>query len=64
MNGKIRNDYIGIHFLFLSKDDINSVFKIPVANLSSNNLANSSWVWQACGLLKFQLCIVCGSNFS
>ena len=31
---------------------------------SFNNSANSSRTWQVCDLLKFQLCMVCGSNFS
>jgi len=37
--------------LFLSKNDI-------------NNSVNSSWAWLVCCLVKFQLCMVCGSNFS
>jgi len=32
--------------------------------LLSYKSSNSSWVWQVCGLLKFQMCIVCGPNFS
>jgi len=32
--------------------------------LPFNNCANSSWAWQVCGLLKFQLCMVCVSNVS
>jgi len=32
--------------------------------LSSNNFANSSWAWQVCRLPKYQLCVVCWSNFS
>ena len=31
--------------------------------LSFNNTANASWTWQVFALLKFQLCMVCGSNF-
>jgi len=30
--------------------------------LSLNNSANSSWAWQVRVFLKFQLCMVCGSN--
>jgi len=43
---------------------LNSVLKILVANVCRlNNSASSSWAWQVCGLLKFQLCMVYGSNF-
>jgi len=61
---RLDQKWLGIHFLFLSKHDINSVLKIPAANFFGLNLANSSWVWQVCRLLKYQLCVVCGSNFS
>ena len=52
-----------IHFLFLSK-----IHKLCFKNsscklLSLNNSTNSSWAWQVCGLLKFQWCMICGSNF-
>ena len=32
--------------------------------LSFNNSTNLSWAWQVCGLLKFQLYMVCVINFS
>ena len=58
-----RSEMTGHAFLVLI-DDINSLLKIPVAKLlSSNNSANSSWAWQVRRLLKFQLCMVCGSIF-
>ena len=58
--------WLNIHFLFLFKNDIQA--KLCFENSSCkrlpfNDSANSSWAWQVCALLTFQLCMVCGSSF-
>ena len=42
---------------------LNSVLKIPVANVC-RLITPQTHPGQVCALLKFQLCMVCGSNFS
>ena len=54
---------------FSSKNDINNSVNSSwawqeCAPPPFNNSANSSWAWQVRCLMKFQLCMVCRSNFS
>ena len=54
----------GIHLLFVSKNDINSVLKIPVANFSCLITPQLILGMADGSFLKFQLCIVCRYKFS
>jgi len=60
---RLDEKWLESHFLFLSKNHKlyfeDSCYKL----LSFNNSANSSWAWQVCDFLKFELCVVYGSNF-
>ena len=63
--GQLYHKWLGIHFLYLPRNDINSVLKSLVCKFLSflqihptSNSANTSWARQVCSLLKFQLCII------
>jgi len=56
--------WLTIQFLFLPKNDMNCFENSSCKRLSFNNSASSSWARQVCALLKFQLCLICGSSFS
>jgi len=45
---------LGIHFLFLSKNDINCCEGSSCKLMSFNHSTNSSHTWQVCCLLKYQ----------
>jgi len=60
----LNQKWLGVRLLFLSKNDINCFKNSSCKLLWFNNSTNLSWAWKVCGLLKFPLCVVCGSNFS
>jgi len=60
-----RSEMTGHSFLVLIQKLHKLCFENSSCKLSSfNNSENTPWAKQVCRLLKFQLCMICGSNVS